>query len=83
VGAKTKDTALYSLRHNFKDALVALGLGEREQDILMGHASEKVGSIYGSRETTQRLIDAVRAIRYEGLMLPSLGRFPDWIEPRK
>jgi hypothetical protein len=80
VKAKTEDNALYSLRHNFQDALAATGLTKREQDFVMGHADD---SVYGSNETTDRVIAAVKSVKYDGLVLPPLGRFPEWTKPRE
>ncbi len=38
----TPDHTLYSLRHTFKDQLIAIEAPERVQDALMGHAIREV-----------------------------------------
>jgi integrase len=64
---KTALTTLYSLRHTFKDAIRRAGLNDHEQDLLMGHASEGVRGIYGSRELYPALIEKFKAVAYEGV----------------
>jgi hypothetical protein len=71
-GVKTDTTVLYSLRHNYKQALVNGGFGDAEQDLLMGHAGSEVDRIYGSRQAYTGLIEKVRHLRHDGLDLNQL-----------
>ncbi len=42
--------ALYSLRHNFRDALSVLGASEYQKDQLMGHSEVGTGRKYGTKK---------------------------------
>jgi hypothetical protein len=50
---------LYSLRHNFRDALSACSATDYEKDQLMGHAEVGTGKKYGTKKKP-RVVDIVR-----------------------
>ena len=70
-GVKTRTGVLYSLRHNYKQALVRGGFSDAEQDLLMGHAGSEVDRIYGDRRAYRGLIEKVRHLSHDG---PDLER---------
>jgi integrase len=61
---KTQTTSIYSLRHNFKDALRDAALIPVAQDLLMGHASEQVQARYGSGQLRPREIEIFNSVRF-------------------
>lgn len=71
-GVKTRTNVLYSLRHNYKQALVNCGFGDAEQDLLMGHSGSQVERIYGAPEAYGGLIEKVRHLSHEGPDLTAL-----------
>lgn len=74
VGVKTKKTVLYSLRHNFKDALREADVDEPKQKQLMGHADPSMSGRYGAGYSTRALHEAVSRVSYPGLDLRQLHR---------
>ena len=67
IGVKTAKTPLYSLRHNFKQAMKKCGFQDSEMDLLMGHADPSVSAIYDSPEAYGLLIEKMKRLAYEGL----------------
>ncbi len=59
VGLKDDDKTLYSLRHNFRDAIAAVGAADFERDQLMGHAEQGTGRKYGTKRKP-RVVQIVR-----------------------
>jgi hypothetical protein len=53
---------LYSLRHNFRDAMAAVGAADFERWQLMGHAEQGMGKKYGTKRKP-RAVDIVRLDR--------------------
>jgi hypothetical protein len=51
--------ALYSFRHNFRDAMSAVGANDYEINMLMGHAEIGAGRAYGAKKTP-RVVDIVK-----------------------
>ncbi|HVJ34818.1 MAG TPA: site-specific integrase [Terriglobia bacterium] len=77
LGLKSETKVLYSLRHNYKDALRGGGFEDREQDYLMGHANADVSEIYGSRKIFAPLIDKfLKQLHYPGLDLAGIMDAP-------
>jgi integrase len=72
VGAKTPKTAFHSLRHNFKDALVAASVPESYARVLMGHSDDGVHGLYGSGIPIKLLDAELQKIGYP-LDLSHLG----------
>jgi len=56
---KAEKTALYSLRHNYKDLLRSHGFGETEQNYLMGHADTTVSALYGEEGLSRPLVERI------------------------
>ena len=50
---------LYSLRHNFRDAIAKVGAADFEKDQLMGHSEQGTGRKYGTKRAP-RAVDIVR-----------------------
>jgi len=48
VGVKTPKTVFHSFRHNFKDAMQAVGIDSTIQHALMGHTDKSMDGTYGS-----------------------------------
>ena len=68
---------LYSLRHNFRDALSAAGATDYEKDQLMGHAEVGTGKKYGTKKKP-RVVDIVRLNELiQSLKWPLLDRI-EW-----
>ena len=64
IGAKTPKTAFHSFRHNFKDALVAVGVPESHARTLMGHADGGVHGLYGTVVPIKLLNTELQKIHY-------------------
>ncbi len=60
IGVTDDLKALYSLRHNFRNALVAQGAMPFEKDQLMGHAEGGTGALYGNTKKEPRVVDIRR-----------------------
>lgn len=72
VGVTDVLKALYSLRHNFRDALSAQGATPYEKDQLMGHAEGGTGALYGAKREARevdirRLNDLVQGAKWSCL----------------
>jgi hypothetical protein len=59
VGVGDPKKTLYSLRHNFRDAIATAGGADFERDQLMGHSEQGTGRKYGAKRTP-RAVDIVR-----------------------
>jgi integrase len=59
VGVGDPKKTLYSLRHNFRDAMATAGGADFERDQLMGHSEQGTGRKYGAKRTP-RAVDIVR-----------------------
>lgn len=71
---------LYSLRHNFRDALSAAGATQDEKNQLMGHAEAGTGKKYGTKKKP-RVVDIVRLNELiQSMKLPLLDRI-EWPSP--
>lgn len=78
IGVKGAKRMLYSLRHNFKDALRDAGIGGEPQDYLMGHANESVSQRYGSLKLRVGMIhDYLAAEWYAGVDFRQILDGPD------
>lgn len=64
IGGKGKKTVFHSLRHNFKDALIAAEVPEQTAKILMGHADGSVHGIYGSKMSITALDQSLQRIKF-------------------
>ncbi|MBK4717473.1 site-specific integrase [Azospirillum sp. YIM DDC1] len=69
IGIKSQRHALYSLRHNYKNTLRRSGVFPDQQNLLMGHEDASVAAIYGSRELSAGLIQAVIDLDLDGITL--------------
>jgi hypothetical protein len=73
--------ALYSFRHNFRDAMSAVGANDYEKNMLMGHAEVGTGRAYGAKKTP-RVVDIVRLNDLvQGPAWPFFGEIT-WPSPR-
>jgi hypothetical protein len=59
VGVADPAKTLYSLRHNFRDAIAKAGEADFERDQLMGHSEQGTGRKYGAKRAP-RAVDIVR-----------------------
>jgi integrase len=78
IGISDKRKVFHSFRHTFKDALRTARVQEDLNDALTGHSNATVGRRYGAKEIVRRfgmdaLREAVGAVDYRGLKLPSKG----------
>ena len=64
VGLKSRKLTFHSLRHTFKDALMAAEVPESAAKALMGHSDASVHAIYGSGVTLKQLHLAMQRIEY-------------------
>jgi integrase len=71
-GVKGRLQSLYSLRHNFKNAMKAAGFDESERKYLMGHADSSVSGKYDDNRLYRVLIDKIVALTFEGIDLDPL-----------
>jgi len=71
-GVKSEKIALYSFRHNFMDAMIRAGLTDGEQDLLIGHAGDRVARIYTSNEAYSLLIEKAHTVHFEAIDLDAL-----------
>ena len=75
-----EEKTLYSLRHNFKDAMRKLGVPKNIADMLMGHAESGTGRRYGTKRSPKpvpihKLNKVVQSLEWsflEGLVAPPL-----------
>lgn len=75
LGITDKEKTLYSLRHNFKDAMREVGASQSEQNSLMGHAEAGTGRRYGTKRAPppapiEQLSRIVQSLNWE--FLPTL-----------
>lgn len=67
LGLDRKRTTLYSLRHNFANALTHSEFLEAEHNAVMGHSNGGTREIYGSREAYARLINKMIRLDLQGV----------------
>ncbi len=64
IGLKSRKLTFHSLRHTFKDALMAAEVPEATAKALMGHSDASVHAIYGSGITIGHLNSAIQKVKY-------------------
>ncbi|MFG1229234.1 site-specific integrase [Xanthobacter autotrophicus NCIMB 11399] len=64
IGLKSRKLTFHSLRHTFKDALMAAEVSETNAKTLMGHSDASVHAIYGSGAPIGHLNSAIQKVKY-------------------